>query len=131
MSVEGLRVFQSKHGPAETLDRLEAAVLQHGLTMFARIDHGAEAEEAQMELRPTVVVLFGSARAGAPTVRATQTLGIDLPLKMLVWLDEKGATWVAYNDPAWLFRRHGVADDGTSDVMNDVLANIAGAAIGR
>jgi hypothetical protein len=50
---------------------------------------------------------------------------------MLIWQDDKGATSLAYNDPAWLFRRHGLADDGSVDVMIDVLASIAGEATGR
>jgi uncharacterized protein (DUF302 family) len=131
MNAEGLRVVPSLHGPVETLDRLEAAVTRHGMTIFARIDHGAAAEKVGMELKPTVVVFFGNARAGTPAMRAQRTLAIDLPHRMLIWQDDKGATWLAYNDPAWLFRRHGIANDGTSDVMNDVLANVAGEAAGR
>jgi uncharacterized protein (DUF302 family) len=131
VNAEGLRVVPSLHGPVETLQRLEAAVTRHGMTIFARIDHGAAAEEVGMELKPTVVVLFGNPRAGTPTMRAERTLAIDLPLRMLIWQDDKGATWLAYNDAAWLFRRHGIANDGTSDVMNDMLANVAGEAAGR
>jgi uncharacterized protein (DUF302 family) len=121
----------SLHGPVETLDRLEAAVTRHGMTIFARIDHGAAAEKAGMELKPTVVVLFGNPRAGTPSMQAARTLAIDLPLRALIWQDDKDATWIAYNDAAWLFHRHGIANDGTSDVMNDVLASIAGEAAGR
>jgi uncharacterized protein (DUF302 family) len=130
MTADGLRVFQSHHGPVETLDRLEAAVVRHGMTIFTRIDHGAAADKVGLDLGPTVVVFFGNPRAGTPAMRAVRTLAIDLPMKVLIWQDEKGVTWLAYNDPAWLFRRHGVVDDGTDDVMNDVLGSIAGEAIG-
>ena len=54
---------------------------------------------------------------GTPAMQACPTVAIDLPIRMLVWQDEKGATWLAYNEPGWLFRRHGLPDDGTSDVM--------------
>jgi uncharacterized protein (DUF302 family) len=127
---EGLRVLPSRHGPTETLERLEAAVARNGFKIIARVDHGAMAEEAGVEMRPTIVLMFGSARAGAPTLRSAQTLAIDLPLKVLIWQDEAGATRVAYNDPAWLMRRHGVDDDGTVEMMNEVLANIVGEAGG-
>ena len=130
MRAEGLRVLASLHGPVETLDRLEAAVTRHGMTIFARIDHGGAAEKVGLELRPTVVLVFGNPRAGTPSMRRTPTLAIDLPIRMLVWQDDKDATWVAYNDPNWLFHRHGITDDGSSDVMNDVLASIAGEAAG-
>jgi uncharacterized protein (DUF302 family) len=129
VSVEGLRVLPSRHDPAETLERLEAAILRSGFKLFGRIDHGAEAEAAGIDMRPTVVVMFGSARAGAPTVRTRQTLAIDLPLRVLIWQDDKGATRLAYNDPAWLLGRHGVADDANVEMMNEVLANVAGEAV--
>jgi uncharacterized protein (DUF302 family) len=131
VSAEGLRTLPSLHGPEETLDRLEAAVTKHGMTIVARIDHAAAAEKVGLELRPTVVLVFGNPRAGTPAMQATPTVAIDLPLKMLIWQDDKDATWLAYNDPAWLLRRHGVVDDGTVDVMNDVLESIAGEATGR
>lgn len=130
MSAEGLRVLPSLHGPAETLEKLEAAVARNGMTVFARVDHGAAADKAGLDLRPTVVVMFGNPRAGTPSMRSTRTLAIDLPLKVLIWQDEKDATWLAYNEPGWLFRRHGIADDGTSDVMADVLESIGGEATG-
>jgi uncharacterized protein (DUF302 family) len=129
MSAQGLRVLPSRHNAIETLERLEAVIARQGMAVFARIDHGAAAEKVDLELRPTVVVFFGNPRAGTPAMRATPTLAIDLPLRMLIWQDEKG-TWLAYNEPGWLFRRHGVIDDGTADVMNDVLASIAAEAIG-
>jgi uncharacterized protein (DUF302 family) len=131
VSAEGLRIVPSLHDPAVTLARLEAAATRNGMTVFARIDHRAAADKVGMELPPTVVVVFGNARAGTPSMRRTPTLAIDLPLKALIWQDEKGVTSLAYNDPGWLFRRHGITDDGSADVMGDVLASIAGEATGR
>ena len=130
MSAEGLRIVPSLHDPSVTLARLEAAVTRHGMTIFTVIDHGAAADKVGMELPPTVVVVFGNPRAGTPSMRRTPTLAIDLPLKMLIWQDDKGATSLAYNEPGWVFRRHGIADDGSADVMEDVLASIAGEATG-
>ena len=129
MSAQGLRVLPSRHNAVETLERLEAVIARQGMTVLARIDHGAAAEQVGQELRPTIVVFFGNPSAGTPAMRATPTLAIDLPLRMLIWQDEKG-TWLAYNEPGWLFQRHGIADDGTADIMNDVLASIAAEATG-
>ena len=78
MSVDGLRVLKSRHDPATTLERAEASIARNGMKVVALIDHGALAEAAGVEMRPTAVLMFGSARAGAPTVQATQTLAIDL-----------------------------------------------------
>ena len=129
MTAQGLRVLASRHDAVETLERLEAVIARQGMAVSARIDHGAAAAKVDLELRPTIVVFFGNPRAGTPAMQATPTLAIDLPLRMLIWQDEKG-TWLAYNEPGWLFRRHGVADDGTADIMNDVLVSIAAEATG-
>ena len=125
MTAEGLKVLPSRHGPAETLQRIEVAMARYGMTVFARVDHGAAAEKAGMKLRPTVVLLFGNPRAGTPLMQQTQTIAIDLPIKMLVWQDEQGVTRLGYNDPAWLLRRHGAPNDGSADMMTEALAAIA------
>jgi uncharacterized protein (DUF302 family) len=128
MTVEGLKVSRSRHGPQETLDRFEVAIARYGMTIFARIDHGAAAAKAGLELRPTVVLIFGNARAGTPLMQMAPTIAIDLPLKALVWQDEAGATWLGYNDPVWISRRHGVVYDGSIDLVMEALAAIANVA---
>jgi uncharacterized protein (DUF302 family) len=133
MRPDGLTVLPSAYGPKETADRLAAAVARRGMAVLARIDHAAAAAEVGMELRPTEVIIFGNPRAGTPLMQAVQTIGIDLPLKALVWQDEASAVWLAYNDPAWLAARHG-ALDGTDRIlraMTDALAAVAGEATGR
>ena len=125
MTAEGLKVLQSRHGPVETLQRIEVAMARYGMAVFARVDHGAAAEKVGMELRPTVVLLFGNPRAGTPLMQKTPTIAIDLPIKMLVWQDERGVTRLGYNDPSWLLRRHGTPNDGSADVMTEALAAIA------
>ena len=102
MTPDGLTIRQSGFGPRETMDRLVAAVTGHGMSILARIDHAAAAATAGLALRPTEVLIFGNASAGTPLMQTAPTLGIDLPLKALVWQDEAGATWLAYNDPMWL-----------------------------
>jgi uncharacterized protein (DUF302 family) len=80
-----------------------------GLTVFAHINHSALATDAGLPLRPTELILFGSPRGGTPLMQANQTIGIDLPLKALIWQDASGETWLSYNDLAWLARRHGIS----------------------
>ncbi|MGY8660856.1 DUF302 domain-containing protein [Bradyrhizobium sp. UFLA05-109] len=116
MSAEGLVTRSSHHGPRETMDRLEAEVKAKGMRIFARIDHAAGAAEAGLSLPPTEVLIFGNARAGTPLMQSVQTIGIDLPLKALVWQDASGDTWLSYNDPAWLARRHEVGADAAEAV---------------
>ena len=127
MTVEGLTTSLSSNGPKETMDRLVAAVTRRGMTVLARIDQAAAAAKAGLELRPTEVVLFGNARAGTPLMQAARTMGIDLPLKALVWQDEAGKTWLAYNDPNWLAKRHDarVGTEQSLIAMTDALAAVA------
>ena len=89
------------------MERVVAAVTARGISVIARIDHAATAAKVGLSLRPTELLIFGNPKAGTPLMQAVQTVGIDLPLKILVWQDEAGKTWLAYNDPAWLERRHG------------------------
>jgi uncharacterized protein (DUF302 family) len=108
MAADGLITIESHNGPEETMNRFEAEVRTRGMTVFAHIDHAAGAAAAGLSLRPTELLIFGNATAGTPLMEAAQTLGIDLPLKALVWQDVRGAAWLSYNDPAFLARRHGL-----------------------
>lgn len=126
MTPEGLTVAASPHDAKATLDRLTAAITARGMSIFGRVDHAAGAEQVGMALDPTEVIIFGNPKGGTPLMQANQTVGIDLPLRALVWSDAAGQTWLAYNDPAWIARRHGVEGVTTGPVqaMTAALAAI-------
>jgi uncharacterized protein (DUF302 family) len=86
------------------------------MTVFARIDHAAGAAEVGLSLRPTAVLIFGTAKAGTALMQENQTIGIDLPLKALVWQDEQGKTWLSYNEPAWLAERHALGSQASAAI---------------
>ena len=100
--------------------------------IFACIDHGAGAAEAGLLLRPTALLVFGHARGGTPLMQATQTVGIDLPLKVLVWEDGDGVVWLGFNEPGWIADRHGLAPDGgpATHAMQKALVEIGCEAAG-
>lgn len=131
--VEGLTRTASDFGVSETLDRVEVAARERGMIVFARIDHAAGARDVGLELRPMQLVLIGAARAGTPLMQSAPALGIDLPLKLLAWEDAEGRTWLAYQEPAWLAARHGLASDFDAAIgkMGAGLAAIAQAAVRR
>jgi len=132
MTPPGLTTLPSSHTARDTMNRLEAAVKAAGMTVFARIDHAAGADSVGSSLLPTEVLIFGNANAGTPLMQSIRTIAIDLPLKALVWQDPAGQTWLSYNDPAWLAKRHGL--DGTTDAviakMTRALEEVARAATG-
>lgn len=127
MATDGLTTIQSGFGPQDTVRRLEAAVKAKGMTIFARIDHAAGAKEVRLALRPTELLIFGNAKGGTPLMQSDQTMGIELPLKALVWQDAAGKTWLSYNDPSWLAKRHGIGADvePTVKAMAAALAAVA------
>ncbi len=126
MAPDGLTICASDYGPKETADRLAAAVTERGMAVLARIDHAAAAAKVGMALQPTEVLIFGNPKAGTPLMQAAQTIGIDLPLKALVWQDDGGKTWLAANDPAWLGKRHGILaqSEPTLKAMATMLTGI-------
>ena len=123
--VEGLTTLSSRFGPKETMERLQAEIRSHGLEVFARIDHAGGARAAGFELRPTELIIFGNARGGTPLMQKSQTAGIDLPLKALVWHDATDKTWISYNEPKWVAARHDLTDiDAIVSKMTTLLSSI-------
>jgi uncharacterized protein (DUF302 family) len=127
MAANGLITIKSSYGPEETMNRLEAEVRSRGMTVFAHIDHAAGAAAVGLPLRPTELLIFGDARAGTALMQSSQAIGIDLPLKVLVWQDASGIAWLSYQDPVFLAQRHGLDDAGTTraNAIATALAAIA------
>jgi uncharacterized protein (DUF302 family) len=102
----GFTQIQSRYSAAATADRLETLLKQAGVTVFARIEFSADAARAGLTMHPETLVIFGNPKAGTPLMVARPSVGLDLPLKALFWEDADGHSWVAYNDPAYIVRRH-------------------------
>jgi uncharacterized protein (DUF302 family) len=130
-AADGLVAVKSPHSAKETMNRLEDVVKQRGLIVFARIDHAAGATKVGKSLRPTEVLIFGNPQGGTPFMECAQSVGIDLPLKALVWEDSTSQVWLGYNDPAFLAQRHGVAQCPVIETLRKALAGIAEAAVAR
>ena len=121
---DGLIAVQSPRGAKETMDRFEAVAKQKGLTIFARIDHAAGAAKVGKTLRPAEVLIFGNPVGGTPFMECAQSVGIDLPLKALVWTDAASQTWIGYNDPAYLAARHQVPQCPAVGNLQKALAGL-------
>src|SRR5215470_3482520 len=132
MAAEGLTTIKSNFGPEDTMHRLEAEVKARGMTIFAHIPHAKGAAAVGIPLRPNDLLIFGNAKVGTPLMQSAPTIGIDLPLKVLVWQDADGDTWLAYNDPTWLARRHGLGPDAEATVktLTGALHAVTAAAAG-
>jgi uncharacterized protein (DUF302 family)/uncharacterized membrane protein YidH (DUF202 family) len=110
----------------QTVEKLKSILQAKGMMLFALVDHSGEAEKVGMKMRPTKLLIFGSPKAGTPLMQAAPTIAIDLPLKILVWEDADGKTWVSYNSPAYLQQRHGLPPELLQNIaVVDTLASKA------
>ncbi|MGH3166287.1 MAG: DUF302 domain-containing protein [Trebonia sp.] len=102
---------------AATVERLTGLISAKGMRLFAVIDQRAEARKAGLDLRDTVLVIFGSPAAGTPVMDASPLAALDLPLKVLIW-DDNGQAKVTYYAPDAIAARH--------HVPAGLAANLAG-----
>jgi uncharacterized protein (DUF302 family) len=124
-----LVTLPSAHGVTETVERLKTLLAQKGIEVFAHIDHAAGARAVGLPLRPTQVLIFGNPRAGTPLLQSRQTIGLDLPLRILVWENEEGKAGLTYRRVADLARQHRVTGrDEAVRTLDDGLAALARAA---
>jgi uncharacterized protein (DUF302 family) len=130
-AADGLIQVKSPRSVQATADKVEALAQQRGLTVFARIDHAAGAAKVGKSLRPTELLIFGSPQAGTPFMQCSQTVGIDLPLKALIWEDAAGQVWLGYNDPSYLGERHGAAQCPAIESIRKGLDSLAEAATAK
>ena len=99
-------------GVSETVDQLVTTMEGAGLTVFARVDHGAGAVSVGEDVGASQLVIFGSPKVGTPAIKDDPVSGLFLPLKVLVYEDTTGATMIAYEDPKeMLTRLGGVSQD--------------------
>jgi uncharacterized protein (DUF302 family) len=113
----GIVNLSANNSVDKTVDKLKSILEAKSVALFALVDHSGEAEKVGMKMRPTKLLIFGSPRAGTPLMLAAPSIAIDLPLKILVWEDEKGKTWISYNSFDYLRDRH--------NLPPELLQNIA------
>jgi uncharacterized protein (DUF302 family) len=122
---------RSVYGYGETVGRVIDAIESRGLTLFARIDHAAAAREAGLELADEQVVLFGNPRAGTPLMQSDARVGVELPLRILIWADASGVL-IGYLDPRGLSAPYDIPDEQQPilEQMTTLLAQLADEATG-
>jgi uncharacterized protein (DUF302 family) len=89
----------SSKSVAQTVDRLTRVIGDRGFTLFRVIDHSGTAERVGVQMPDSKLVMFGKPTVGAAVMLAAPLAGLDLPVKVLVWEDGKGAVPVSYNAP--------------------------------
>jgi len=97
-AVDGMISIKSSHSVVVTTNRLVKVLKKKGMTVFNRVDHAAAASKVGKTLRPTELAIFGNPKVGTLLMQCGQSMGIDLPLKALIWKDEGNQVWFSYND---------------------------------
>jgi uncharacterized protein (DUF302 family) len=125
-NASGIIATRSAYDMAETVDRLKKDIAAKGTVFFQEIDQADLASKAGIELRPSILLIFGNPPLGIQFVTANQQAGLDWPVRMLVYRDAQGLVWVAYTDFEWIAKRHGIATrDAQFQMATQVAASIA------
>ena len=126
VSASGVIAAKSAYGMEETVDRLKKDIATKGIVFFQEIDQAGLAAKAGIELRPSVLLVFGNPPLGTQFITANPQAGLDWPVRLLVYRDAAGVVWTAYTDFAWIARRHGVdSRDAQFHMATEVAASIA------
>ncbi len=125
-AAEGMVDVKSSFTVKETGDRLESVLKEKGMTIFNRIMHSEAAQKVGVELGETELIIFGNSKVGSPLMKCQQSVAIDLPQKALIWKDSDGNTWISYNNPLYLQKRHNIS--GCEEVISRIEKALAGIA---
>lgn len=122
---DGVVRVKSNYDMAETVDRLKKDIAEKGILFFDEIDQSKLASDAGIELAPSTLLLFGNPPLGTLFITADPDAGLDWPVRLLVYQDDKGQVWVAYTDFAWIARRHGITNrDKEFAMATEVIGSI-------
>ena len=106
MTNHGMVHLPTSQSVEDVLRKLQTILESKGVPVFALVDHSGEAAKVGMEMRPTKLLIFGNPKGGTPLMLAAPTIAIDLPLKILIWEDGEGKTWITYITAEYLTERH-------------------------
>lgn len=121
---DSLIKIPSNHSTAETMDRFEKIIRNKGLTVFIRINHHAAAKKVGMEMNDAEVIIFGNPKMGTAIMKFDAAAGLELPLRVLVYSDDKGKTWISYHNPQALKDSYDVAKSPALAKAESALAKL-------
>ena len=129
MGSDGIVTQESKFPVEETVSRLKALLGAQGVPVFATFDHGQNARQAGMELRPTQVLVFGNPKVGTKLMQSSQAIALDLPMRLSIWEDERGRVWVGYRAMGRMVAEYNVKDMATVLAIERMLEALVAKAV--
>lgn len=116
--------YVSQFGVAETMARIEQTLKTMGIPVFAKFDHGKNAEEVGLKLLPNQVIVFGSPKVGTTLMQENPSISIELPLKISVWEDKNGSVWVTFPQMRAMAANYGMENNPVIGKMQELLEKI-------
>jgi len=128
----GVVRVRSAYPIGETIERLKKDIADKGITFFSEIDQSKLVAEAGIKLQPSVLLIFGNPPLGTQFITANANAGLDWPVRLLVFENEKGEVWTAHTDFYWIARRHGIKNRKDQFKMaSAVIASITSSVKGK
>ena len=122
---DGIVRIKSAYSMPETIKRIKKDAADKGIMFFSEIDQSKLAADAGVSLRPSTLIVFGNPPLGTLFLTSNPSAGLDWPVRVLVYQDEKGDVWVNYTDFTWIAHRHGIMDrDDAFKKASEVIASI-------
>jgi uncharacterized protein (DUF302 family) len=126
---DGIIIVKSAFPIGETIERLKKDIADKGIKFFDEIDQSKLAADAGIKLRPSVLLIFGNPPLGTQFITANANAGLDWPVRLLVYENEKAEVWTAYTDFDWIARRHGIENRNdqfkmASAVINSITSSV-------
>ena len=119
INAKGVLIQQSQYSVKDTIDRLQTFLLQHGATIYARINQQAEVNNAGLSLLPLEFILFGNPTGGGSLMAENPLIALDLLLKVIAWEDDQKKVWLAYNEASYIEDRYSLPRDEKSPLVLD------------
>jgi uncharacterized protein (DUF302 family) len=107
---EGIITKPSPRSVDETLAKLKEILQSKSINLFTIVDHSGEAQRAGLQMPNTKLAIFGNPKAGTPVMLEAPLSALDLPLKILLWEDRQGNSFMSFNNPAYLAGRYRLGD---------------------
>jgi uncharacterized protein (DUF302 family) len=127
---DGITKIKSVYPLPETVAHIKEQVANLGIRSFAEIDQSELAAQAETELRPSTLLVFGNPELGARFIEANPLAGLDWPIRLLVTQDDSGTVWIAWTDFDWIARRHRITNRAVYfKIANDVITTVTGGVV--
>lgn len=126
---DGIVRIASAYPLEETITRVKADIKTKGIVLFDDIDQAKLAADAGITLNPSRLIVFGNPPLGTLFITADADAGLDWPVRLLVYQDDKGKVWMAYSDFGWIAKRHKITNRKKEFKMaSEVIASIVSSA---